>query len=100
MSQESFNRLLEYSHKMIAMEVDNHFIPRNEPHLLTTNKPNCHHHYNFGSKSYGWTPFNHKKLCKRSEYKALETKYLIGRETIEKLEKELKLLKETQEGFR
>ena len=44
--------------------------------------------------------FKHKKLCTRSEYKALETKYLIGKETIEKLEKELKFLKETQAGFR
>ena len=29
MSQESFNRLLEYSHKMIAKEVENAFVARN-----------------------------------------------------------------------
>ena len=30
MSNESFQRLLEHSHKMIAKEVENTFVPRNE----------------------------------------------------------------------
>ena len=30
MSHETLNRLLEYSHTMIATEVKNHYVPRNE----------------------------------------------------------------------
>jgi len=36
----------------------------------------------------------------RSEYKTLEFKYMMAEEKIEHLQKELKLLKETQPGFK
>ena len=35
----------------------------------------------------------------RSEHEKLETKLIMAQETIEQLQKELKLMKETQAGF-
>ena len=34
MSYESFSRIVECSHKMIAREVQDHFVPRNELYIM------------------------------------------------------------------
>ena len=39
------------------------------------------------------------KAFPRSEYKALEFKFSMAQENIDRLEKELKLMKDTQKGF-
>ena len=41
-----------------------------------------------------------KQLCLRSEHEKLETELLVVKAKIEELEKELRLMKETQAGFR
>ena len=43
--------------------------------------------------------FTSKQLFLRSEYKTLESKYLMAQETIKELQKELTIMKETQAGF-
>ena len=40
-----------------------------------------------------------KQLCLRSEHEKLEAELIMAKEKIEQLEKELKLMKETQVGF-
>ena len=40
-----------------------------------------------------------KQLCLRSEHEKLETELLMAKAKIEELEKELRLMKETQAGF-
>ena len=43
--------------------------------------------------------FTSKQLFLRSEYKTLESKYLMAQETIKELQKELTTMKKTQAGF-
>ena len=85
---------------MIAKEVENIFVARNE---LS---------YNFEMhtvfiKNYRKIIFSvtgnkklyYQQLCPRSKYKELEVKYLKAQETIEQLQKELKSMKEAQGSF-
>ena len=86
---------LEYSHKLIAMEVENNFVPRNELYFkwIINKNPTIITNIFFAAirRQDRW-----KQLCLRSEYEKLETKYLMTKEKNEQLEKELKLAKEAQ----
>ena len=159
MPHESLSRSLEYTNKIIAMEVENHYVPRNELFWLantcitlwrlhrswwrmletknvlvttfncwwrfwlvwsstpTNSGPlfkRCHQHRNSVTKIHKFksptstchqqptchcSPFDRKQLCLRSEHEKLETELITAKEKIEQLEKELKLMKETQVGF-
>jgi len=114
MSQDRFSRLveiqLECSHKMIVKGVEDHFVPRNElfrfalrtknklqdvafTKLLPTSK-SCH------PGCYQSLVTIIKKFSIRSEYKALEFKYSMAQENINRLEKEFKIIKEAQAGLK
>ena len=101
MSHQSLNRLLESSHKMIAKEVEDSFVARNE---LLFNIFVYIRVKNVGIYMHILSVililnFTSKQLFLRSEYKTLESKYLMAQETIKKLQKELESMKRTQEDF-
>ena len=98
MPHETLNRLLEYSHKNIAMEVENHYVERKE-RLFLIIAPWDKVFDSFEVPMACWSYTAGIQLCPRSEYEKLETKYLKAKETNEQLLKELQLLKETQGGF-
>ena len=95
MPYETLNRLLEYSHKNIAMEVENHYVERKE-RLFLIIAPWDKVLDSFEVPIACWS---YLQLWLRSEYEKLETKYLKAKETNEQLLKELQLFKETKESF-
>ena len=101
MSYESFERIVECSHKMIAKEVQAHFVPRKSFAFISHSaddlskiavlKSICYIVYIIFCVYVEIA----KKLISRLEYnheiETLKFKYLVAQETIEKLQKELKL---------
>ena len=103
MSYESFERIVESSHKMIAKELkDNlkdHFVPRKGLRNVTCHIPYVTYdmaHITWSMWSFELTSpaWRSEYNCKRSEVETLKFKYSVAQETIEQLRKELKLKEE------